>query len=84
MILKANKESRTKKPDVIGRFLQPHLLGIMARLADVITDTTLGVSLMQQRHCIGTLQVMIELCKSHAQSARSHVSFESDGVLVLC
>lgn len=72
--IKTNKETRGKKANTVGRFLQGHILGIMARLSDVITDTTLGASVLQQRSTIRTLQVMIELCKAEAGIARSHIS----------
>lgn len=68
-------DSRQKKSDVIGRFLQPHVLGLMARLTDVITDSTSSQSpVLEQRRCIRAMEDMIRVCKAYSRIARPQVS----------
>lgn len=60
---------------MIGRFLQSHILGLMARLTDVINDpATLHPGEMEQRNCIRALDEMINLCQTHARIARPQIS----------
>lgn len=74
-ILSANKETRLKKGNIIGRFLQSHILGLMARLTDVINDPAMvHPGEMEQRNCIRALDEMITLCQSHARIARPQIS----------
>lgn len=73
-ILTANKDAKSKKGNVIGRFLQSIILGLMARLADVINDSaSVHPVKMEQRSCIRALDEMINICQSHARIARPQV-----------
>ncbi|KAF6838930.1 protein kinase Rad3 (phosphatidylinositol 3) [Colletotrichum plurivorum] len=75
MIMVANKESRSKKGNLIGRFLQSYILGLMARLADVINDTPLLCPPPEeQRRCIRAMEEMIRLCKSYVRIARPQIA----------
>ncbi|OLN85738.1 Protein kinase rad3 [Colletotrichum chlorophyti] len=66
MMMVANKESRPKKGNIIGRFLQSYILGLMARLADVINDMPLvSPPVEEQRRCIHAMEEMIKLCKAY-------------------
>lgn len=74
-ILSANKETRLRKGNAIGRFLQSHILGLMARLTDVINDPAMvHPGEMEQRNCIRALDEMISLCQTHARVARPQIS----------
>ncbi|KAH8711053.1 Protein kinase rad3 [Beauveria bassiana] len=75
-ILSANPETKKlKKGNIIGRFLQSHILGLMARLTDVINDpATMHPGELEQRNCIRALDEMINLCQSHARIARPQIS----------
>ena len=73
-ILSANKDSKQKKGNIIGRFLQSHLLGLMARLTDVINDTvSVHPPVAEQRRCIRALEEMIKICRGYARIARPQV-----------
>lgn len=72
MILTANKETRNKKGSVAGRFLQTILLGLMARLTDVINDP--NPPTQDQQRCIRAMEEMITICKDHARIARPQIS----------
>ncbi|CAM1502082.1 Fc.00g040660.m01.CDS01 [Cosmosporella sp. VM-42] len=75
MILAANKEPKQKKGNPIGRFLAAHLLGLMARLTDVINDSLSNSSALQeQRRCIRAMEEMIWVCKEYARMARPQIS----------
>ncbi|KAG9258601.1 uncharacterized protein F5Z01DRAFT_615130 [Emericellopsis atlantica] len=67
------KESKSKKGNIIGRFLQPYLLGLMARFTDVISDASTSSS-VEQRRCIQALEEMLKLSQSHARVARPQIS----------
>ncbi|KAG6067261.1 hypothetical protein E4U32_004269 [Claviceps aff. humidiphila group G2b] len=74
-ILSASKETRGRKGNPIGRFLQPHILGLMPRLTDVINDSvSLQTSVIEQRISIGALEEMIKVCIHHARIARPQIS----------
>lgn len=76
MILAANKDTKHKKGSVIGRFLQSYILGLMARLTDVINDSVSAhPPVLEQRRCIRALEEMIRLCKSYARIARPQVRY---------
>ncbi|KAF9871571.1 hypothetical protein CkaCkLH20_10982 [Colletotrichum karsti] len=66
MIMVATKEPRPKKGNIIGRFLQSYILGLMARLADVINDMPfLCPPPEEQNRCIRAMEEMIRLCKAY-------------------
>ncbi|KAG6016356.1 hypothetical protein E4U54_001662 [Claviceps lovelessii] len=74
-ILSANKEPKGRKGNLIGRFLQPHILGLMPRLTDVTNDSvSLQISVTEKRINIGALEEMINVCMHHARIARPQIS----------
>ncbi|PFH56755.1 hypothetical protein XA68_16038 [Ophiocordyceps unilateralis] len=74
-ILRSNKDAKLKKSNVIGRFLQSHVLGLMARLTDVINDSvSTHPPVLEQRSCIRTLEELIKVCKGYARIARPQMS----------
>ncbi|GAB0136223.1 hypothetical protein EsDP_00004534 [Epichloe bromicola] len=69
-ILSANKEMKGRKGNPIGRFLQPHILGLMPRLTDVINDSvSLQTPVMEQRISIGALEEMIKVSQEPLRDA---------------
>nr|XP_036588838.1 protein kinase Rad3 (phosphatidylinositol 3) [Colletotrichum truncatum]KAF6800480.1 protein kinase Rad3 (phosphatidylinositol 3) [Colletotrichum truncatum] len=75
IIMVANKEPRPRKGNVVGRFLQSYILGLMARLADVINDMPLVCPHPEeQRRCIRAMEEMIRLCKAYVRIARPQIS----------
>lgn len=76
-ILNTNEEPKGKKENVVGRFLQPHVLALMARLTDVINDfDSLKIPITEQKIVIGALEEMIKACRSYARIARPQASLE--------
>ncbi|KAL6794711.1 hypothetical protein GGI42DRAFT_345653 [Trichoderma sp. SZMC 28013] len=75
MALGSVKETRNKKADQVGRFLQSHLLGLMARFTDVINDSiSIYPRVIEQRSYIRTLEEMIRICQTYARIARPQIS----------
>ncbi|KXH46337.1 phosphatidylinositol 3 [Colletotrichum simmondsii] len=75
MMMVANKESKPKKGNTIGRYLQSYILGLMARLADVINDMPLVFPpAEEQRRCIRALEEMIRHCKVYVRIARPQIA----------
>jgi serine/threonine-protein kinase ATR len=73
-ILGASKDPKAKKGNMVGRFLQSHLLGLMARLTDVINDSTsLQPPIAEQKSSIGALEEIIKISKHYARIARPQV-----------
>ncbi|KAK3335428.1 hypothetical protein B0T19DRAFT_489276 [Cercophora scortea] len=64
-----------KKAHLIGRFLQHHALGLVARLSEVINDS-FGVQppVLQQKHCLAAMEEFIRVCNSYACIARPQIS----------
>jgi serine/threonine-protein kinase ATR len=74
MVLASNKDTKNKKGNLIGRFLQPYLLGLMARFTDIISDPLCtDPPVMEQRRCIRALDEMIKLCRGYSRIARPQV-----------
>lgn len=73
-ILSANKDTKGKKGNTIGRFLQSHILGLMARLTDTLNDSVvIQAPILEQRSAIKTLEEMIKVCKQYCRIARPQV-----------
>ncbi|PHH78594.1 hypothetical protein CDD82_2953 [Ophiocordyceps australis] len=74
-ILKSNKDIKYKKGTAVGKFLQSHVLGLMARLTDVINDSVPPHEpMLQQRSCIRAMEEMIKVCKTYVRIARPQIS----------
>ncbi|TWU75172.1 serine/threonine-protein kinase M1 [Metarhizium rileyi] len=77
-ISSTNKDTKSKKGNVIGRVFQHHILGLMARLTDVINDSVSSPPLiMEQRSALATLEEMIKVCKQHVRIARPQEDVEA-------
>ena len=74
IVLTANKEMKQKKGNVTGRFLQIHMLGLMARFADIINDAMVtNTTIQEQLRCIRAMEEMIKVCKDYIRIARPQV-----------
>ncbi|KAK4125293.1 phosphatidyl inositol 3-kinase-like protein [Parathielavia appendiculata] len=75
LLLADQKERKTKKSDVVGRYLQQHALGLTARLSEEINGTWPSRPLVsEQRKCLGAMEEMIKICKSYMCIARPQIS----------
>ncbi|ORY67260.1 uncharacterized protein BCR38DRAFT_153630 [Pseudomassariella vexata] len=74
MIQSANGDHKQKKT-ATGRFLQHYALGLMARLTDVINDTSnLRSPIQEQNRCIKAMEEMIRIGKAYIRIARPQIS----------
>ena len=70
------KDKKTKKSHIIGRFLQQHALGLATRLGEVINNTVnLGPTVQEQRRCLKAMEEMIRVCNSYVCIARPQVYY---------
>jgi serine/threonine-protein kinase ATR len=68
------RESRSKKGNIIGKFLEPHVLGLLTQVNDVISMVTFGrPATLEHRLYLQAVEEMIRVCKSHARVARPQV-----------
>ncbi|KAL7931001.1 hypothetical protein V8C35DRAFT_310988 [Trichoderma chlorosporum] len=75
MVKGAVKETRNKKTDLVGRYIQTHILGLMTRFTDVINDSnSIYPQVVEQRSCIRALEEMIRICQGYARIARPQIS----------
>ncbi|KAI8948096.1 phosphatidylinositol 3 [Xylaria longipes] len=74
MILVANGEPK-KKSHATGHFLHHHALALMARLTDVINDTSvIRAPFHERRRCITAMEEMIRIGKNNVRIARPQIS----------
>ncbi|KAL6361487.1 hypothetical protein LRP88_04956 [Fusarium phalaenopsidis] len=73
MILAENKDARSmKKGEKTPRFIQSHLLGLMARLTEVINDPNLPFQ--ERRRYIRAMEQMLCVIKDSARFARPQIA----------
>ena len=79
LLLADQKDKRTKKSHIVGRYFQQHALGLAQRLSEVINDTfQMHPSVSEQRQCLGAMEEMIRICKSYVCIARPQVRFPDE------
>ncbi|KAI1080546.1 phosphatidyl inositol 3-kinase [Whalleya microplaca] len=74
MILTASSDVKQKKTHASGRFLQQHVLGLMARLTDVINDGSDRTPIQERERCIKAMEEMIRTGKHYIRIARPQIS----------
>src|SRR5438105_3702776 len=75
LLLADQKEKRTKKSHIVGRYLQQHALGLTARLSEVINDFWQShPPVSEQRRCLGAMEEMIRICNAYVCIARPQIS----------
>lgn len=75
LMLAVQKDKRTKKSHMVGRYLQQHALGLTAQLTEVINDPWMILPpVTEQRRCLGAMEEMIRICNSYACIARPQIS----------
>ncbi|KAL2758545.1 hypothetical protein ACRALDRAFT_2099058 [Sodiomyces alcalophilus JCM 7366] len=67
--------SKKQSSNVVGRFLESYLLGLMSRLVDVINDRQLrSPPVEEQRRCLRAMEEMINVCRAYVRIARPQIS----------
>lgn len=84
LLLADQKDKRTKKSHMVGRYLQQHALGLAARLSEVINDTLLlRPPVAEQKRCLGAMEEMIRICNSYVCIARPQACFFIESPFVI-
>jgi serine/threonine-protein kinase ATR len=62
-----------KKTNILGAFLEHHILGLVARLSEVVNDARDGKPIREKKRCIKAIEEMVKLGKTSTRTARPHV-----------
>ncbi|KAL5628224.1 hypothetical protein BROUX41_002972 [Berkeleyomyces rouxiae] len=80
----SSRDPKRKSPDVIGHALEPHMLGLVSSLTEVINMAVTGQqATMEQAQCIAAMEEMIKICKSHVRTGRAQISASLLSVMTL-
>ncbi|PHH51422.1 Protein kinase rad3 [Ceratocystis fimbriata CBS 114723] len=73
--LMSSRDPKRKSPDVIGYALEPHMLGLVSSLTEVINIAVTSQQVtVEQTQCIAAMEEMIKICKSHVRTGRAQIS----------
>lgn len=61
--------SSTKKNEIVGSFIESHVLGIITEFAHTITDFQIKQPIIEKRRCLGAIGEMIKIAKDHVRPA---------------
>ncbi|KAI5867447.1 phosphatidyl inositol 3-kinase [Durotheca rogersii] len=74
MMLAGSGDKKHKKSHASGPFLQTYVLGLMARLTQVINDVSNRTPVQERRLCIKAMEEMIRIGKHYIRIARPQIS----------
>lgn len=55
-------------------FLEQHLLGLVARLSELVNDPRDEYPIQEKERCVKAFEELVKLAKSHARTARPQVT----------
>jgi serine/threonine-protein kinase ATR len=61
------------KNDVVGRFLEQHILGLVARFSEVINDSRDTHPVKEKDRCVKAFAELVRAAKAHTRVARPQV-----------
>ena len=64
-----------KKSNLVGPFIEHHILGIVARLSEVVNDSRDEQSVTEKERCIKAVGEMVKVGKIHTRIARPQVCY---------
>ena len=70
----ASSKGNAKKHGIVGSFFEESALGIMQLLSDVVSQHRTNQSVSERKRCIGAIQEMAVLARSHLCNALPQVS----------
>jgi len=62
---------------MVGVFLEQHILGLVARLTEVINDSRDEKSMTEKQRCVKAIEELVKVARSHSRVARPQVSIMS-------
>jgi serine/threonine-protein kinase ATR len=67
----SSDENTKRKNNNMGAFLEQHILGLVARLSEVVTGADQTIS--EKKRCVRAMDEMVKLGKTFVRTARPHV-----------
>ena len=64
-----------KKTNLVGPFIEHHILGIVARLSEVVNDSRDEQSVTEKERCVKAVGEMVKVGKTHTRIARPQVRY---------
>ena len=71
--LAPSADSHQKKGNPIGPFLEMHVLGLVARVSEIVNDSRDEHSMKQKERYLKAMEELVKVAKSHARVARPQV-----------
>lgn len=72
----SSDENNKRKNNTMGAFLEQHILGLVARLSEVVTGADQTIS--EKKRCVRAMDEMVKLGKTFIRTARPHVSLTAN------
>ncbi len=66
-------DGNQKRGNPVGAFLGLHVLGLVARISEVVNDSRDEHSVKQKERFVKALEELVKVAKSHARVARPQV-----------
>ncbi|CAG8977250.1 hypothetical protein HYALB_00009347 [Hymenoscyphus albidus] len=66
-------EGSRKKKNTVGMFLEQHLLGLVARLSEVVNDPRDEHPTQEKQRCVKAFEELVKVAKTHARAARPQI-----------
>ncbi|KAG9237915.1 protein kinase-like protein rad3 [Amylocarpus encephaloides] len=61
------------KKNIVGKFLEQHILGLVARLSEVVNDSRDEQPMKEKDRCIKTFEELVKAAKTHTRIARPQI-----------
>lgn len=68
-----NENTGSKKSNVVGVFLEQHLLGLVTRIVEVVNDPRDDLTIKEKERSIRAIEELFRMAKTHARAARPQV-----------
>ena len=73
-LLTDSKDSKSRKSQIIGRYLEQHALGLAAHLSEIINiSMSTNPSAQEGRQCLRAMEEFIRVCRTYVCVARPQV-----------
>jgi serine/threonine-protein kinase ATR len=66
-------EGEKKPANILGLFMELHMLGLVASISEVINDIRDQYSITEKGRCVQAIEEMVKVAKNHTRVARPQV-----------
>lgn len=77
---RGSENNSSKKSNSMGLFLKQHLLGIVARIVDVISDPRDEQMITEKERSVKAIEELVKLAQKHARTARPQVTSQNSPI----